>query len=215
MSPYAKENRLLRQDNAEIYGQYCAQNDFTTALDVIDELIIDRGEQTDIINQQNKDITSLTHLLSIYHNANFPSGKDPKGYEDTKKFLAMAEAYEEAKKKDEDGEISKEAGEKDDKAAEEDGAPIKGVQTKPCWGRPGHVGKSHNAKSEYTTRHTAEMCGNCGSTNLELLKPINRLTTNCGESGENGEDTKCTHTDRVTFGMRSGPPTIRAHTATS
>lgn len=64
--------------------------------DVIDELIIDRGEQTDIINQQNKDIASLTHLLSIHHNANSPSGKDPKGYEDTKKFLAMAEAYEEA-----------------------------------------------------------------------------------------------------------------------
>ena len=113
MNPYAKENRLLRQDNAEIHRQYCAQKEFTAALlDVIYEMKIDLGKQTDLLNQQSKDITSLTHLLSIYSNANSTSRQDPKGYEATKQFLAIAKAYEaakEAEQKDDDVEIPKEA----------------------------------------------------------------------------------------------------------
>lgn len=189
------------QDNVRAYGRYCAQHEFTTALiDVIYKLLIEREELIGTTNQQSKDITSLTHLLSIYSNANSTSRQDPKGYEATKQFLAIAKAYEAAKEgeqKDDDVEIPKEGG---------DSTEV--VQAKPCVGRPGHPGISHHAKSEYTTVYTAEMCGSCGSTDLELLNPINRLSTERGKEGESGEDTKRVHTDRVIFGWCNTCPNL-------
>ena len=104
-----------------------------------------------------------------------------------------------AKKRDEDGGVPKDVDDGDN-VAKEDGDPTKATQAKPCGGQPGHPDKSHNAKSEYTISHTVKICDKCGRTDLELLTPIKKIKTDCGESGEAGEDTKHVHTDRVTFG---------------
>ena len=188
------------QYNVRTYDRYCAQHEFTAALmDVIYELNVDRKRQYDVIDQLNKEITDLTNKLAIYTNANSPSGKDPKGYEDAKEFLAKAEVYEEARGDNGDSKMPQDV-DKDDNVAKEDRDPTKAVQAKLCGGQSGHPGKSHHAKSEYTIMHTAEICDECGRTDLELLKPINKITTDCGESGKAGEDTKHVYTARVTFG---------------
>ena len=194
------ENLLRVQENALLPVKYSAQREFTTALSgVIDGLIEDRKRRIDVESQCKKEIASLKHQLSMYTNANSPSGMDPQGYEETKKYLAEAEAYEDTKKTDNEVEVSKEV-EGDDKATKDVKNPSKEVEAKPCGGQPGHVGKSHHIKSQYTTEFIAKICDKCGSTCLELLKPINKLETDCGKPGECGEDTKVGYTARVTFG---------------
>ena len=196
MNATARENRLLRQDLAKALDRDAAQKRIITSLSAV---VGRMGGQlrgcVDTIAQKDRDISSLTHLLSIYSGADSPSGKDPRGYEATKQFLAEAKAHEEAKKGGEAGGAAEgEAGEGDEK-------PSGAVPAKPCGGRPGHPGRSHHAKSDRTILYTADMCIGCGSTDLEMMRPIKKPVADFGKGGEDeGADAKDRHTAIVTCG---------------
>lgn len=176
MSATAKENRLLRQELAGAHTETDAHKDVNAALsDVVGMMAELPGESAGIIAQKDREISSLTRLLSTCSGADSPSGKDPRGYEATKEFLAISRAYEEA--------MGREAAGGDDGT---DGEPPKEVRAKPCGGRPGHRGVSHHVKTDRTVTYAAEMCGGCGRTDLELMDPINKPTADFG--GGEGED---------------------------
>ena len=160
-------------------------------------------ECTDAAAQKDKDMASLTHLLSIYSGADSPSGKDPRGYEAAKRFLAMARADEEAGR-DGTADAAAEGGRNGGTAAGEDGGrdggPSGAVPAKPCGGRPGHPGRSHHAKSDRTVPYTAKMCDTCGNTDLELMAPIKKPAADFGECVEGEEDAKDRYTNVATFG---------------
>ena len=196
MNATAKENRLLRQELAKVHRQKDSHAETVAALArVAGGMAALLRECTDAAARKDRDIASLTHLLSIYSGADSPSGKDPRGYEATKRFLAEAKAHEEAKKGGTAGEAAAEgdAG---------DGGPSGAVPAKPCGGRPGHPGRSHHAKPDRTMPYTAEMCDTCGNTDLELLDPIKKLAADFGRiSGDDGtEDVKDVYTALITFG---------------
>ena len=75
-------------------------------------------------------------------------------------------------------------------------------------GGPGHKGVSHHVKPDRTILYTAEICDECGRTDLELLPPINKLSVNFGKidwaEEENKEpkkeDRKDAYTARAIFG---------------
>ncbi|MCE2507950.1 MAG: hypothetical protein J4G04_01395 [Nitrosopumilaceae archaeon] len=124
-----------------------------------------------------------------------PLREGPGGYEATKQFLAEAKAREEARK---DGEAAESAA---GGGGEGDGEPPGKAPAKPCGGRPGHPGRSHHAKSDRTILYTADMCTGCGSTDLEMLRPIKKPVADFGKGGEDeGADAKDRHTAIVTLG---------------
>ena len=205
MNALARENRLLRQEIARLHAERVEQDE------LIDTLVHYMGDTNalvgkclDVMVRQDKENTSLTHILAIYSGADSPSGKDPNGYEELKAFLDMACAYEEARKEVGDAEEATE----EDECEEPSKEPPKEVRPKPCGGRPGHKGVSHHVKPDRTILYTAEICDECGRTDLELLPPINKLSVNFGKidwaEEENKEpkkeDRKDAYTARAIFG---------------
>ena len=204
MNATAKENRLLRQELARVHRQKDSYAETVAALArVAGGMAALLRECTDAAAQKDKDMASLTHLLSIYSGADSPSGKDPRGYEAAKRFLAMARADEEAGR-DGTADAAAEGGRNGGTAAGEDGGrdggPSGAVPAKPCGGRPGHPGRSHHAKSDRTVPYTAKMCDTCGNTDLELMAPIKKPAADFGECVEGEEDAKDRYTNVATFG---------------
>ena len=206
MDATAKENHLLRQELARVHGEKDSYAETIASLvHFIGVMAARLRESVDAAARKDGDVAVLTRMLAIYSGADSPSGKDPKGYEDTKMFLAMARAYEESERGGEaagggEGEKDKAAGGGEDKE------PPRETEAKPCGGRPGHRGVSHHAKSDRTVTYTAEMCDGCGGTDPELMAPINKPTADFGKGGERkgdtgaGADMKDARTARVTFG---------------
>ena len=217
MDATAKQNRLLMEDNVRLHNE-CAERDriIGSLVHTISDLVALNVKYHDIMVQKDKDIVSMSHLLAIYTNADSPSGADPWFYEATKAFLAEVRAHEAAKK--EADEVVETAGEAENDAevvVEECEESLKEspeeVKSKPCGGQPGHKGVSHHIKSSHTNVYVAEICDNCGRTDLEMLPPINKLSVNFaktnGEEEENmepkEEDRKDAYTARVIFGWCS------------
>ena len=217
MDATAKQNRLLMEDNVRLHNE-CAERDriIGSLVHTISDLVALNVKYHDIMVQKDKDIVSMSHLLAIYTNADSPSGSDPWFYEATKAFLAEVRAHKAAKK--EADEVVEAAGEAENDAEvvveECEESPKESpeeVKSKPCGGQPGHKGVSHHIRSSYTNVYAAEICDNCGRTDLELLPPINKLSVNFaktnGEEEENmepkEEDRKDAYTARVMFGWCS------------
>ena len=171
MNATAKENCLLREENAKLHREKSDCIDIIATLSgVTGKMAAHLRELVDVVVQKDKDITSLTHLLSLYSGADSPSGKDPRGYEAIKKFLAEAKAYEAERSKTADG-AAPEGG-------QNDGEPPGAVPAKPCGGRPGHPGVSYNVKPDRTIQYTATMCASCGNTDLEMVGTIKKPVAN-------------------------------------
>ena len=204
MDATAKENHILRQELARVHGEKDAYAETIASLaPALGVMAARLRESVDAAARKDEDIAVLARMLAIYSGADSPSGKDPKGYEDTKTFLAMARAYVEGEKEGEaagggDGEEDKASGGGEGKE------PPRETEAKPCGGRPGHRGVSHHVKSDRTVTYTAEMCDACGSTDPELMAPINKPTADFGKGaerkGDTGADMKDARTARVTFG---------------
>ena len=204
MNATAKENHILRQDLARVHGEKDAYAETIASLaHALGVMAARLRESVDAAARKDGDVAVLTRMLAIYSGADSPSGKDPKGYGDTKTFLALARAYEEGEKEGEaagggDGEKDKASGGGEGKE------PPKETGARPCGGRSGHRGVSHHVKSDRTVTYTAEMCDGCGGTDPELMAPINKPTADFGKGGERkgdtGADMKDARTARVTFG---------------
>ena len=142
MSATTKENYILRKELAAVVGRNTDLEGIAAALaGVVGSMGGQLRGCADVIAQKDKEISSLTHLLSIYSGADSPSGKDPRGYEATKEFLAISKAYEASKK---DGAAA--AGDGEEPATGEGGEePSKETPAKPCGGRPRPPGQvAHN-----------------------------------------------------------------------
>ena len=218
MNATAKENHLLRQEIARLHREKDSHAETVAALARVAGGMGERlRECIDAAARKDKDIASLTHLLSIYSGADSPSGTDPRGYEATKRFLAEAKAHEEAKcgaagEAGAEGGAGETAGESGAEGNAGDGESSVAVPAKPCGGRPGHPGTSHNAKPDRTISYTAKMCDTCGNTDLELMDPIKKPVANFVEGwggkawvGTKGmdkkdRDKKDVYTAAVTFG---------------
>ena len=206
MDATAKENHILRQELARVHGENDAYAETIASLaHALGVMAARLRESVDAAARKDEDIAILTRMLSIYSGADSPSGKDPRGYEDTKMFLALARAYEESEK---EGEAAGGGNGEKDKAAGggEDKEPPRETEAKPCGGRPGHRGVSHHVKSGRTVTYTAEICDACGGTDLEMMAPINKPAADFGKGGEckgdmgAGADRKDVYTARATFG---------------
>ena len=98
MNATAKENRLLRQEPAKTHAEVGAHKDVIALLSDVVGIMGERLRGcAGTVAQKDREISSLTHLLSIYSGADSPTGRDPRGYESTKEFLAIARTYEESK----------------------------------------------------------------------------------------------------------------------
>lgn len=166
MNATAKENRLLRQEPAKTHEVGAHKDVIALLSDVVGMM----GERlrgcAGTVAQKDREISSLTHLLSIYSGADSPTGRDPRGYESTKEFLAIAKTYEESKV---DG--AAEGGEAKTAAGEESPPD---APAKPCRGRLGHPGRSRHTRPDRTVMYSAVICKGCDNTDLELLDPIKK-----------------------------------------
>ena len=176
---YAKERQILREEVARLHRE--VDLEARDKARISDALGAMEARMKKVVDERDAKIKSLEHQLAIYTNANSSSGQDPRGYEDTKKFQRDSDEYEKAKKGKGGG-------------GDAGGQPQE--TRKKGGGQPGHVGKSHNIKPSETKYYKAEMCENCGRTDLELLKTINVLKQDFGD----GMEGKRAHMAMVTFG---------------
>ena len=174
-------------------------------------------ECLDNLAQKDNAIKSLSQMLAIYTNADSPSGKDPNGYEKAKAFLALSRAFEAAKEtaggNTEDG-----TGEADGVSGESSEVPPHS-STKTVEGGPDTMVSPTTSR---TVTYTAEMCDECGRTDLDLFHPINKLVAGFKKTNldakadewfEKKDGKECIHCQshirvvrHVQEADRSGPP---------